>query len=126
MEMNNKQCADSALCTSTEEWINAAAKAMADRSTITFIEAVLKASPMEVHALLAAEYRKAMMHALSHQWRDAREDLPEECVGVLVDCGDYFTVAYLSDGEWYQANSIEAFLPIRWMPIPQPPKPEES
>lgn len=126
MEINNKQCADSARCTSTEEWINAAAKAMADRSTITFIEAVLKASPMEVHDLLAAEYRKAMMHALSHQWRDAREELPEECVGVLVDCGDYFTVAYLSDGEWYQANSIEAFLPIRWMPIPQPPKPEES
>lgn len=126
MEINNKQCTDPARCTSTEEWINAAAKAMANRSTITFIEAVLKASPMEVHGLLAAEYRKAMMHALSHQWRDAREELPEECVGVLVDCGDYFTVAYLSDGEWYQANSIEAFLPIRWMPIPQPPKPEES
>ena len=85
METNNKQCADSARCTSTEEWINAAAKAMADRSTITFIEAVLKASPMEVHDLLAAEYRKAMMHALSHQWRDAREELPEECVGVLID-----------------------------------------
>ena len=71
MEINNKQCAYSARCTSTEEWINAAAEAMADRSIITFIEAVLKASPMEVHALLAAEYRKAMMHALSHQWRDA-------------------------------------------------------
>lgn len=28
MEINNKQCADSAHCTSTEEWINAAAKAM--------------------------------------------------------------------------------------------------
>lgn len=73
MEINNKQCADPARCTSTEEWINAAAKAMADRSTITFIEAVLKASPMEVHDLLAAKYRKAMMHALSHQWRDASE-----------------------------------------------------
>lgn len=30
MEINNKQCADSARCTSTEEWINAAAKAIAD------------------------------------------------------------------------------------------------
>lgn len=67
------------------------------------------------------DFKDGAEYALSHQWRDPKVELPEECERVLVHCEGFCTIACFNGVEWHGNRYLKV---LHWMPIPEPPKPE--
>lgn len=108
---------------STEE-INKAAKKYAAQNDGIYPSPVFR-------FVVKRAFNDGAEYALSHQWRDPKVELPENNNQVLVETDASkdlrFAIAYYDNNvwnipdDWYYDCKI-----IRWMPIPEIPKPEEK
>ena len=92
-----------------------------------YLKAITK-KPKDEYGISTKEAGRAVGWALSHQWINAKDKLPEKSKYVLIRMSSPYgasllAVAYYLDGYFWNANNDDTMLDVtHWMPIPQIPE----